>query len=398
MKDLMATFPANAGEQVTLANWRTAPACHWAFHHVREIVPTAEIANEPDNIWRLGQSTFDLSGMPIDTGDGTTISFQEFQDKTDTDGLVILHNGDSVFETFCNGMDAHDPHILFSVSKSMLGLLAGILAQRNILDIEAQIIDYVPEMARTGYAGATVRDLLDMRSGVMFVEDYMATEGPIIDYRKATGWNPLDEGEQPGDLRGFYDCLTETDAEPGGPFHYISPNTDLLGWVIERAAGARFSDLMSTYLWKPMGAERSASITVDRFGAPRAAGGMSASVRDLARVGQLILQEGVRDGTQVIPASWIEDLYRNGDTQAWQAGDFAPFFPGLDMHYRSKWYVLRGETPILFGIGIHGQNLYVDPKNSVVIAKVSSRGMPLDTDQELLALRAAKAIGNHLGA
>lgn len=397
MTDLMRTFPPATGEQVTLANWRNAPYTHWAFHHVREIVPTAPISNDPETVWTLSDSPADLNDLSIGSDNGSPISFKSFLESTDTDGIVILHKGRCVFETYANGMSRHDPHILFSVSKSMLGLLAGILADRGILDTKALITAYLPEMSKTAYRDASVRDLLDMRSGVRFVEDYLATSGPIIEYRKATGWNPLEPGETPGDLRGFYAELNERDSPPGGSFNYISPNTDLLGWVIERAAGARYADLMSDLLWQPLGAEREASITVDRFGAPRAAGGMSTTVRDLARVGQLILQDGRRDSRQVVPASWIEDLYNCGDAAAWQAGDFAPFFPGMDMHYRSKWYLLRGDASILFAMGIHGQNLYIDPKHSVVVAKTSSCGMPLDTDMELLALDAARILGHHLG-
>ena len=396
MNGLMGSFPPRDGEQVTLANWRTGPFTHWAFHHVREIVPTAEIANSPHNVWEFDDAFGDFSDLSIESGTDGPITLDTFLSRTDTDGFVVLHKGRCVFETYSNGMGRHDPHIVFSVSKSMLGLLAGILVEKQIVDVEAPVTKYVPEMSATAYNGASVRDLLDMRAGVLFDEDYLATSGPIVDYRKATNWNPLEPGDKQDDLRGFYAQLTERDGQPGGAFHYTSPNTDLLGWVFERASGVRFSDLMSRHLWQPMGAERSASITVDRLGAPRTAGGISMIARDLARVGQLILQGGRRDGVSIIAESWIDDLYENGDPDAWNAGDFAKDFPGLDMHYRSKWYVLRGDAPILFGLGIHGQNLFIDRKNQVVIAKVASRPAPLDTELELLGLKAVRALGDHL--
>src|SRR5204862_5474770 len=115
----------------------------------------------------------------------------------------------------------------------------------------------------------------------------------------------------------FYRQLTKSDGAHGGAVHYVSPNTDLLGWVIERAAGERYADLMSELLWKPMGAARSAYITVDRLGAPRCAGGVCATARDLARVGQLILDGGARGSRQIVPESWIDDITRCGDRQAW---------------------------------------------------------------------------------
>src|SRR6185295_9379607 len=195
--------------------------------------------------------------------------------------------------------------------------LAGILAAKGRLDLEAPVTRLVPEVADTAYKGATLRQLLDMRAGILFDENYLATSGPIIAYRKSTNWNPLEPGEKPSDLRSFYPQLRESDGPHGGRFHYVSPNTDLLGWAIERATGERYADLMSQLLWQPLGAEQSAYITVDRLGAPRCAGGFCATARDLARVGQLILQGGRRDGTEIIPAAWIEDVLKNGDRAAW---------------------------------------------------------------------------------
>jgi len=148
----------------------------------------------------------------------------------------------------------------------------------------------------------------------------------------------------------------------------VSPNTDLLGWIIERAAGRRYSDLMSELVWQPMGAAEPAYITVDRLGAPRCAGGMCTTTRDLARVGQLIVEGGARGTRQVVPTAWIEDITRKGDAEAWNAGSFVPYFPGAAMHYPDKWYVERGVAPLLFGLGIHGQNLFIDREREIVIA------------------------------
>jgi CubicO group peptidase (beta-lactamase class C family) len=256
--------------------------------------------------------------------------------------------------------------------------LTGILIDRGQLDVDRLITDVVPELAGTAYEGATVRHLLDMRTGVAFDEDYMATSGPIVEYRKSTNWNPLGPGEAPSDLRSFYQTLGAADGRHGGRFHYISPSTDLLGWVVERAAGERFADLMSRHLWRPMRAECSAYITVDRLGAPRCAGGVCTTARDLARVGQLLVDGGACEGTQVIPSDWIDDIALNGSQGAWLEGVFAPYFPGRQMHYRNKWYVDLDDAPLMFGLGIHGQYLFVDRKNRIVIAMMSSQAEPID--------------------
>ncbi|MSO22271.1 MAG: class C beta-lactamase-related serine hydrolase [Acidobacteria bacterium] len=392
---LMQGFPPVPKVQVTLGNWRAAPFNHWAFHHVREIVPSADIPNDPGNVMELPAAPVALANLRIDGP--TPLSFAEFLSETDTDALVILHRGRMVFEHYANGTTAETPHILMSVSKSLLGLLAGALAGRGQLDPERAVTNLVAEVADTAYKGATIRHLLDMRANIGFNEDYLATSGPIVAYRKSTNWNPLEPGDIPSDLRSFFRELTQADGPHGGPFSYISPNTDLLGWVIERAAGRRYADLMSELVWKPMGAERSAYITVDRLGAPRCAGGFCATIRDLARVGQLIVQGGRCGSTQIVPNSWIDDITTHGDRDAWGAGNFAAYFPGLPIHYRSKWYVLQGQAPLLFGFGIHGQNLFVDRQNQIVVAKVSSQALPLDSVRIELTMRAVSQIRSALG-
>ena len=392
----MKHFPPGEGEQVTLANWRNAPFNKWAFHHVREVIPSAEITNDPDTAAVLTEAPEDLSSFGVADDGGKTLDLAGFMEATDTDGLVILKSGRIIHESYANGMAAGTPHILMSVSKSMLGLLIGILVERGVIDLSRQVTDIIPEVKATAYAGATVRDLLDMRAGIDFDEDYLATAGTIVEYRKATNWNPLGSGEVESDLRSFYANLTESDGPHRGAFHYVSPNTDLLGWIIERSAGARYVDLMSELLWQPMGATRPAYITVDRLGAPRVAGGMCATTRDLALVGQLVAQEGAREGKQIVPAAWIADIATQGDAEAWNAGNFAPFFPGVPMHYRSKWYIERpgasADGAMLFGIGVHGQNVFVDAKRELVIAKFSSQALPLDDARMALTARWVAAV------
>jgi hypothetical protein len=360
-----------AEPKATLANWRTAPHNRWAFHHVRELVPSADIPNDPRKIRPLPEDLADFA------------QWRPFVEGTDTDGLLVLHRGRIAFEHYGNGMTDETPHILMSVSKSMLGLLFHLLG----LDLERRVGEILPGLEGTAYRGAKLRHLLDMRAGIAFNEDYLATSGPIIQYRKATGWNPLEPGESPSDLHSFYQVLKEKDGEHGGRFHYVSPNTDLLGWVIEEATGRRYAELMSERVWKPAGAERSAYITVDRLGAPRCAGGMCATLRDLARVGQWMIEA---------QAGFLDDLEANGDPQAWAAGDLVQYYPGLPMRYRNHWYVLDGEAPLAFGMGIHGQNLFIDRAKEIVIAKLSSQALPLDAERMALTMQAVSQIRDFL--
>lgn len=369
MSEVMQGFPPSEPNRVSLANWRKAPYCHWAFHHVREIIPSAEISNDPTDVWELKPNTMDTSSLGLDNA----------MVSTDCDAIVVLHKDKLVHESYRNGMTSRDPHILMSVSKSMLGLVAGTLIERGELAESDLITKHLPEIENTAYAGATVRDLLDMRAGILFDEDYLATEGPIVDYRFAANWNPVPKDRVAADLRSFMSLLTETDGPHGGRFHYVSPNTDLLAWVFERASGMRYAELVSERLWKPLGAEAPGYITVDRIGGARAAGGKCLLARDLARVGMMMANGGQRDGKQVVPACWLEDIVQNGDPQAWKDGDFYNEMGQRDIHYRSKWYVNREAEPLIFGVGIHGQFLFVDPAKKLSIAWFASQGSPLDS-------------------
>ena len=174
--------------------------------------------------------------------------------------------------------------------------------------------------------------------------------------------------------------------------HYVSPNTDLMGWVIERASGTRYADLIAEVLWGPMGAGRTAYITVDRLGAPRCAGGFCATIGDLARFGQLVAGGGSHAGKQIIPESWVGDILANGDAKAWSEGDFAKYFPEIPMHYRSKWYVVRGSAPMMFALGIFGQNLFIDANNQLVIVRFASQAQPMDEKKIILTMRGVEEI------
>ncbi len=392
MSGSMDRFPSGPEAQATLANWRTSPFNRWGFQHVREIVPSADIPNDPDDLWRLPPVDTDLGALAIDDGRGGHVGLDEYLTRTSTDAFVVVHRGRVLREHYAHGMGPATPHILMSVSKSMLGLLAGILAANGVLDFEAPAEQYVPEAKGSAFRGATVRQLLDMRSGLAFDEDYFATAGPIVQYRKATNWNPLEPSEAASDLRSFLQALDIPGGPHGGAFNYVSPCTDLLGWIIERASGRRFADLFSELLWTRLGAARPCYITVDRLGAPRCAGGMCMTAMDLARVGQLVAEGGRRGGRQIVPGGWIGDIVAAGDPDAWLVGPFVSYFPDRFMHYRAKWYVERGAEPVLSCLGIHGQHLFVDPARQIVVAKFSSQASPLDGDAIRMTYRAFDAI------
>ena len=368
--------------QADLSNWRTVPYSRWAFHNVREIVSTADIETATVDPMVLPARTLPFDQFRLPVADGSLLKLDKFREATATDGLVILRDGEIVHEFYDNGTTAHTPHILMSATKSAVGLIAGILERNGILDVDALVSHYVPEIGGTAYRGATIRHLLDMRTGLIL------DDGQLHHYATASNWDPIAPGDAPTDLHAFFETLTAHPPTHGGPFSYVSANTDLLGWAIERATGRGFASLVSELLWKPMGAEDAAYITVDRKGAPRCTGGLCATTRDFARIGQLLVQNGSRESVEVVPAAWIDDIAENGDRDAWAKGEFAQGFAGIRMSYRSGWYVIDGAPKILFAMGIHGQNLFVDRANRIVIAKVSSQNDRIDYPAVALTHRA----------
>jgi CubicO group peptidase (beta-lactamase class C family) len=293
-----------------------------------------------------------------------------------TDGFLVLHRGRLVSERYFNGMAADTPHLLMSVSKSIVGAVAGALAGRGLLDVGAQVTDIVPELGAT-FAGASVRDLLDMRAGTRFNEDYADLRSDVRTYEQVYLWRPPESAEAPpppADAIGYFGTLSN-DGPHGGPFRYRSILTDVLGWVLERAAGARLADLVTSEVWQPMGAEFDADVTVDARGNAFADGGISATLRDLARFGEVFLSGGRSgDGTrQVVPDWWIADTITGAPdgAQAFVDGDDAPGYPP-GAHYRNCWWVREPAVPFFYASGINGQNVFVHVPAQLVVAKLST--------------------------
>lgn len=370
-------FYFTKNDKVDLSNWRKPPYNRWSFSNVSELVPSSVIQRHASNTkgFNFNESKIKLFNLEHD---GETYSLEDWFEKTYGDGIVIVKNGNIIYEKYDGATDERTKHILMSVSKSILGLVTGALVEKGMINLTSKVEDIIPELEKTAYKGASIQDVLDMRASVLFDENYEATSGAIIEYRKSHLWDPLETHENPSCLHEFLGSLDKSDGKHNGKFHYVSTNTDLLGWIIEESTGIRYSTLLSDYLWKPMGAEEDAYITVDSLGAPRCAGGVCATVRDLAKIGLIIANEGKVNGREVIPKFWVDDIVNNGSSAAWESGDFYDLFPEKNMHYRNQWYVEKGSNPLVFAVGVFGQNLFVDTKNNLIVAKVSSQPSALD--------------------
>ena len=365
-------------------NWRIAPFNRWAFHHVAEIVPVATIANAPGALRPLPEALRAFDEFRVAGLDGAPLDMAAFLDKTSTDAIVILKAGEIAFEHYAHGMTAETPHILMSSTKAMVGLMAGILERDGDLDLDGPVSHYVPEVADSGYADATIRQLIDMRTGVVD-DDRPSYDAAVSSLDAANGSQPA--------LAGVIARLRAPKAH-GGPFSYTSPNTDLVGWAMQRATGLPFANLISERLWRPMGAEQPAAIVTDRDGLAWCAGGMTMIARDFARVGALLLDGGRRDGLQVVPEARIEDLRYGGDREAWRTGEWGQSFSFIsaDMSYRAVWYSVHAEPKLLFAMGVHGQNLFIDFEHRVVIAKLSSQAQRIDAGAIWLTHKAVPAL------
>lgn len=390
----MRGFPPPAGDQVTLANWRQPPFNRWAFHNVRQVVPTAAIYRGAAAI-PLGYGSHSVERVQFQGSDGKEWTIGRMLPATCTDGFIVLQRGRIVAEAYAGGQRPETPHIIFSVSKSVTGSLAGVLVERGCLDPDAPVTTYIPEAAGSAYGDCTVRHVLDMTVAIDFVEDYLDSTGDFARYRRATAWNPEPAGAEPLDLRSFLVTLKRAAEPHGRKFYYVSPNSDMLGWILERASGQAYAELLSDAVWRPMGAEFDAYVTVDRLGAPRSAGGVCVALRDLARFGELMRRGGTADGKQVLPRSWVDDILTNGDPEAWKRGTGTGYLP--NGRYRSKWYITGNAHGAFCAIGIHDQWIYVDQEAEVVIVKQSSQPVPSDPQMDLLHLAAFDALARALG-
>lgn len=389
---IMSSFPASPDEQVTLANWRTAPLNRWGVVHMREIVPTAEVRRDPLRHSELRAALRpELFDVEFISSDGVRRTVDGWFGESFADGLIVLHDGVVVLERYAGHLTPTANHLLFSVTKSVAGILTGLVVDRCGLDPGARVGDLVPETAGGGFADATVRDLLDMRTSIDFDEIYDDPSGHMASYREAAGWTPPRDPSAPGDLRNFLASIGRR-GRHGEGFLYLSPVTDMLGWVCERVAGRPFAELLSEWVWAPMGAWCSADLAVDRLGAPRTAGGLAASLRDMARFTEMIRCDGRADGRQIVPAAWIDDLLTGGDPRAWQAGEYATMLPPEGC-YRNQFYLSDGRGSQTMGIGIHGQWIWFDRDRAVTVVKFTSRpeASNLELNEVEMAMFAALA-------
>src|SRR6476661_8399025 len=367
--------PGRAPSDVTLENWQSAAQLHWAFQHIADFLPTAVISRGTGPVAELPPAPGELSDIPLfDRTNGKRTTAGDVMAATATDGWIITRHGKVIEEHYYGGMSADTSHLLMAV-------VVGALVSDGALNVDAQLTTYVPVLANSGYAGATLRNLLDMRSGVAFSEDYLNPMAEVRLLEQAIGWAPRTVPDLPTTMYDFLVTLKQKTPH-GGPFRYRSCETDVLGWVCEAVSGVQMPELMSQLLWSKLGADNDATIGVDSVGTGMFDGGINACLRDLARFGSLFLNGGVSlTGERVVSLSWIADSFAGGvdSRSAFAASPDDNRMPG-GMYRNQCWFPRPGNN-VLLCLGIHGQMIYVNRAANLVAAKLSSWPLPQDANK-----------------
>jgi CubicO group peptidase (beta-lactamase class C family) len=381
---------------ISLDNWLLAPYAHWSFQHVEDFVPTAVISRGTGPVAALPAASAPIAEIPLSSTDGVATTVGAVMAGTATDGWAVAYRGSLAAETYLDGMGAPTRHLLFSVSKSLVATVVGALHGAGAIELDALVTKYVPALANCGYAGATVRDLLDMRSGIAFSDNYLHPTAEIHVLDQAMGWAPRSSPDVPATLRDFLLTLQQKSAH-GGPFEYRSCETDVLGWICEVAGGQRMPEMMSELLWSRIGAQCDASIAVDSAGTGFFDGGINACLTDMIRFGSLFLHDGASlTGQQVVPAAWIADTLDGGpdSRQAFAASPDDTQMPG-GMYRNQVWFPYAGNNVVLCQ-GMCGQMIYVNRAAQLVAAKLSTQPDAGDPQMLLDTLRAFDAVAHEV--
>jgi CubicO group peptidase (beta-lactamase class C family) len=390
----MQGFPPPADKAITFADgsFRQFPQLRWAWSNIRQLVPTI-------NVWRgagpasvLPRDEQDLGKVKATTMDGRDISFDQALAETYADGLAVLHRGRLVFERYSGVLQPHKPHIAMSVTKSFTGTLAGILVAEGAIDPAAPVTKYVPELKASAFGDATVRQVMDMTTGLKYTEVYTDRNSDVWALRRANGMAPPEPGAPPTSLLDYL-TTQEKQGEHGQVFAYKTVNTDVLAWIIRRASGLSLSELLSTRIWQPMGAEEDAYYNVDRLGIESGGGGLNTTLRDLARFGEVMRNRGSFNGRQIFPASVAEDIERGAAPAQFTPAGYATL-PGWS--YRTQWWVSHNAHGAYMARGIHGQSIYIDPKAEMVIARYASHPAAGNVANDPVTLPAFMAVARAL--
>jgi CubicO group peptidase (beta-lactamase class C family) len=369
---LMQGAPVPADKQVRWTDgsmWRF-PQQRWAFSHMRELVPTVNIGREGAVSVLPVALRDDLDDVRLTTLDGQAMTWRDSLAATYTDAILVMKSGVVVYERHFGATTPATQHILFSVTKSFVGTIAEMLIEEGRIKPDAKAAEYVAELAGYGLGDATIREILDMRTGLAFSEDYVPGQTGLTDVQRmsiSTGWVPRLADYAGPDGNFAFTASLGKNAPHGGDFVYRTPNTTALQWIIERIEGQPLAAQIEARFWARMGMDHDAALGVDRQGTGFGGGGLMASLRDIARIGEMMRLGGRSNGQQIVAEAVVERIFAGGDPGAFVACQYTG---NLDGSYCSQWWHRAGGQ--LMAMGVHGQGIYVDRAAGVVIARLGS--------------------------
>ena len=288
-------------------------------------------------------------------------NLEKYLDYFWSDGMIVIHKDEIVYENYWLGNNENKKHISWSVAKSFISALVGIAYEEGLIDsLNDPVTKYLEDFKDTGYADVSIKDILQMSSGVLFNEDYADYDSDINRFGRtiATGTS----------MRDFSRTLTR-EKEPGTYMHYVSINTQVLGFLLQEVTNKSISEYLYEKIWNPLGMEDSAYFILDDVNDELALGGLNATLRDYAKFGLLYLQKGNWNGTQILSEKWIEDSHKT---------DGEHLIPGIrnsssnPWGYGYQWWVPGFPDTDYIASGVYNQYIYIDPESEVVIAKTSS--------------------------
>jgi CubicO group peptidase (beta-lactamase class C family) len=377
------------------ASWLQFPRTRWSFSHARQLLPTSAVSRGVGPAVRLSRaerSDIDaVTFQPI--GRSTSMTWADSLAENYTDGILVMHRGRVVYERYFGALEPDRPHLAFSVTKSIVATIAATLISEGVLDDGAPVAQYLPELANAGAGNATVRQLLDMRTGLDYSEDYADPKSSAWELARAAGLFPRPEGyEGPRSLFDYF--MTVGQSGPHGEmFDYKSVNTDILGALLRRVTGKSLSVLLSDRLFSQLGVENDAYFVVDPTGAELAGGGLNLTLRDMARFGEMMRLDGQYNGQQIVPKAVIDDIRRGGDPALFAQADYRSL-PGWS--YRNMWWVAHDAHGVFAARGIHGQTIYIDPLAEMVIVRFASHPQAANSHYDATSLPAFAAVARHL--
>jgi CubicO group peptidase (beta-lactamase class C family) len=375
------------------------PQLRWSTSHYRELVATKSVSKGQGASHALTyQLRDDLDDVSFQVmGQAQRMTWGQAFDANYTDGILVMHHDKVIYEKYAGALDAAGQHMSFSVTKSFTGLLAAMLAASGQLNDQALVSHYIPELAQSAFGNASVRQIMDMITGLAYSEDYANPQADIWQHARAGGvLPPLPTTTGDSGARSFYDFLktVKPQGEHGQAFSYKTVNSDVLGWLISRVTQQSLNDYMSATVWQHLGAEQDAYYTNDSTGVCFAGGGLNTGLRDLARFGEVMRCEGAASsGHQIAPASVVNDIRAGADRAHFKQAGLVTL---QGWSYRNMWWVSHNAHGAYMARGIHGQALYIDPTANMVIARYASHPLASNIHLDPCSLPAYHALAQHL--